>query len=248
MTHGAKDGESQMITVANDGGDDGDLPPALTDASGHYELVGLPHAVFDVVAEAQGGKLRGRVAGITPDATTDIALAGVTSIQGTVHGATGLFTVTLDGPTHAIRSFVDASFQIDRIDPGDYTVSVASSDGNGQATVKVAAGQTASVDITLGGNAIVVGKIVDGAGKPVANVPVAVAPDAGDGQARLAITGPPPTSGPDGAFRLEAKPGPSMFVAIVHPKPAMRRGVVLEAGKTTDLGAIVVEPGPAKQP
>jgi len=47
--------------------------------------------------------------------------------------------------------------------------------------VHVDAGQTARVDLTLSANAVVVGKVVDKQGAPVAGVPVAVVPDSGSG-------------------------------------------------------------------
>lgn len=128
-------------------------------------------------------------------------------------------------------------------------MTVTSSAGNGRATVKVQPGQTASVDIVLAANAIVVGKLVDPAGKPLAGLPVAVIPDAKDGTQRVELTGPPPTSGPDGSFRLEAKAGPSTILILVPPRPVSKDGLVLEAGKTLDVGPITVDmPKPSTSP
>ena len=109
----------------------------------------------------------------------------------------------------------------------------------GDATVRVAPGQNATVDITLASNAVVVGKVVDGAGNALPNVPVVVTPDSGDGRTTVSLSGMPPTSGADGTFRIETKPGPAIVVLLVEPKPVSKRGVVLEAGKTTDVGTLV---------
>jgi hypothetical protein len=162
-----------------------------------------------------------------------------------VHGANGatpLFTVALDGPTTAARSFTDGKFQLGRVDPGAYTVRVTSPDGNAEAKVTVLPGQPATVDIPLVANAIVVGKLVDLQGKPIAGVGVALIPDSGDGRVMLSLEGPPPTSGPDGSFRLEAKAGKMILLAMTPPRPFTKHGLTLESGKTLDLGAVTVDP------
>lgn len=250
---GKGDGEgesSQMMQIEAQTDDEGDgtsaseLAPVLTDANGHFEIRGLGHTPYDVVAEAQGGKLRGRALAVKPDATITIAALGLTTLRGTVHagGPLGLFSVELDGPTHAQRSFAaaDGKFELGHVDPGSYVVRVTSSAGNGEAKVAVVANQAATVDITLIANAIVTGKLVDGDGKPVANIGIAVVPDAGDGGVTLQLDGPPPTSGPDGAFRVEAKAGKVVLIVMTPPKPTTKRGIVLEAGKTFDAGTIKV--------
>jgi hypothetical protein len=244
------DGESssRTISVSSDGEDGGasqGYPPALTDAQGRFTIANLPHAKYEVIAEAQAGKLRGRVPNVTPDATITVQVAGVTSLSGTVHGANGatpLFTVELDGPTTAARSFTDGKFQLGRVDPGAYTVRVTSTDGNAEVKLTVLPGQPATVDIALVANAIVVGKLVDPQGKPLVDMGVTLVPDTGDGRVKLSLEGPPPTSGPDGSFRLEAKAGKAILLAITPPRPFMKRGLTLEAGKTLDLGAVTVDP------
>lgn len=225
------------------GGGGGGFTPALTDAQGRFEIGGLPHATFDVVAEAQAGKLRGRAGGIKPDATVNIQALGVTSVSGKVTAAAGpvaIFSVELVGPTRAQRTFTDGTFSFARVDPGDYVVRVASSDGNGEGKVTVKAATPATVDIALIANAIVVGRLVDGTGKPLPGLPVAVVPESPDGRVEIRLEGPPPTSGPDGKFRIEHKAGPSMLVVLGGQRPTTKRGLVLEAGKTLDAGEIRV--------
>ena len=143
-----------------------------------------------------------------------------------------MFTVELDGPTRAQRSFSGDKFSFGRVDPGDYTVSVTSSAGNGRGTIKVKPGQAATIDIALASNAIVIGKLVDPAGKPLGGLPVAVIPDATDGSLKVELSGPPPMSAPDGTFRVEAKAGPSAVLVLVPPRPVSKRGLILEPGKT----------------
>lgn len=157
----------QLIQVrGSDSGDrhgDGDganneLPLALTDDQGAFQITGIPAAAWDVFAEAQAGALRGRAQKVTPDATVEIQATGVTSLDGTAHGPSGppeLFTVELDGPSPARRTFggTGGAFHFARLDPGHYVVRVTSSDGNGEAKVTVASGAKASVDVPLAANA-----------------------------------------------------------------------------------------------
>src|SRR5204862_240876 len=98
-------------------------------------------------------------------------------------------------------------------------------------------------------NAIVVGQLVDSAGHPIAGLPVALVPDS-DGRLQISLEGPPPTTGPDGKFRLEHRPGISALIVLRQPRPFTKRGLVLEAGKTLDLGTLAVDgptqPGPTQ--
>jgi carboxypeptidase family protein len=244
-----------MIEASDDGegggGSAGDIPPVLTDAQGRFAIGGLPHAAFDIVAEAKKGTLRGRAANITPDATVSLQALGLTTLSGTVRGPNGapaLFSVELEGPTAARRSFTDGAFSIGRVDPGAYVVRVTSSDGNGEAKLTVQPGQPATVEISLVANAVVVGMLVDGAGKPVAGLPLTVVDDTGDGRVQVMMEGPPPTSGPDGKFRVEHKAGKVALIVLGGPAPVTRKGLVLEPGKTFDVGAIRVDSGPPPKP
>jgi hypothetical protein len=234
-----------MVQSTDDGGGAGDVPPALTDSTGHFEIGGLARSSWTVTAEAQHGAVRGQQTKVTPDATITIQAAGVTELRGVVHGARGLFTVELDGPTRAQRSFTsaDGTFSFSRVDPGAYTVRVTSSAGNGEAQVQVAGGQPASVEINLAANAVVIGTVVDTEGKPAAGVPVTIVPDAADGRFQISLSGPPPTTNPDGTFRLEAKAGPSALAVMVPPQPVIKRGLALIAGQTFDAGTVRLEPG-----
>jgi protocatechuate 3,4-dioxygenase beta subunit len=249
-----REGDSRMITIQNsdDGGGAGEAAPSLTDASGHFEITGLTRDSWDVVAEAQAGKLRGRAEHVKPDATITIQARGVTELRGVVHAPGGTppssFSVALEGPTRAERSFAtpDGSFSFARVDPGTYKVRVTSTAGNGEAPATVTAGATATVDVTLASNAVVVGKLVDSAGKPLGGVPVTVVPDTGERGVRVQLEGPPPTSSSDGKFRVETKAGKSTLVVMTPPRPTVKQGLMLEAGKTLDVGDVTVSGSPPK--
>jgi len=249
---GPQQSRGRMVTVESridddeGGGADSEVPPALTDREGRFELRGLAHSRYEVIAEAQAGKLRGRAQDVTPDANLTLRATGLTTLSGTVRGPRGpaaLFTLELEGPTRTQRTFTDGKFELGRVDPGSYVIRVRSSDGNADEKLEVAAGAPATVDITLAPNAIVLGTVVDAAGKPLGGVPVAVVEQTGS-TISVSISGPPLTTGPDGRFRLEHKAGPSALVVLVPPQPTIRRGLVLEPGKTLDVGEVRIEAGP----
>lgn len=224
-----------------------EVSPVLTDASGKFAIRGLARGRYEVVAEAQQGKLRGRATAVKPDATIAITAVGITKLTGTVKAGSPItvFDVELDGPTQTSRGFAaggtTGTFELARVDPGTYTVHVSSSAGNGQAQVTVKPNETATVDIALVANAVIVGKLVDAAGKPANGVGVAVVPDADSGGVTLRLEGPPPSSAADGSFRVEAPAGKSVLVVMTPPKPITKRGLMLEAGKTLDVGTIKLE-------
>lgn len=238
-------GTSTMTISTSEGGQATDFAPVLTDANGAFEISGLPHAKYEVIAEAEAGALRGRAANVTPDATLAIQALGLTSLAGTVRGANGptaVFRIELAGPITAARTFTDGKFQFGRVDPGAYTLRVSSKDGNAEVNVNVVANQPTKVDVTLVANAVVVGKVVDAEGKPLGGVGIVLIEDEGEGRTRISLEGPPPTSAEDGSFRVEGPARPSALVLLTPPSPTVKRPLALEAGKTLDLGAIRVEP------
>ncbi len=235
-------GESRTVMVTSDGdGSGGAFPPALTDAQGRFEIAGLPHLSFDVIAEAQAGKLRGRAEGVTPDANLTIKTLGLTSLSGTVRGPqgpAGLFTIALEGPTATQRTFTDGTFSLGRVDPGNYVVRVSSSDGNAEVKTVVSPNTPTNVDISLVANAIVIGTVVGPGGKPMPDVPIVVVDDHGDGVIRLTLSGPPPMTGPDGKFRIERKAGKAFLLVLGDGAPRLRKPIVLQEGETFDAGAL----------
>jgi hypothetical protein len=110
--------------------------------------------------------------------------------------------------------------------------------------VTVDPNKPASVDVPLVANAIVVGSLVDGDGKPLAGIPVALIDDHGDGKMRVEMSGPPPRSGPDGKFRLEHSAGKVIFLVLSGGGRPTQRPITLEAGKTVDLGTVKVDLAP----
>ena len=237
--------QSTMTISTSDGSEAADIPPVLTDASGKFEIPDLPHAAYEVIAEAQAGALRGRAARVTPDATLTIQALGLTSLSGTVRGANGptaVFRVELAGPIAAARTFTDGTFQFGRVDRGAYTLRVSSADGNAEVKVNVVPNQPTKTDVTLVANAVVTGKVVDDQGKAVAGVGVVLIEDQGEGRTSISLEGPPPKTADDGTFRVEGPARTSALVLMAPPSPTIKRPLALEPGKTLDLGAIRLEP------
>ncbi|MFN0248303.1 MAG: carboxypeptidase regulatory-like domain-containing protein [Kofleriaceae bacterium] len=240
-----EESSQSMMTISTTDDASSDFAPVLTDASGKFEIGNLPHAKYEVIAEAQAGALRGRAPGVTPDATLTIAALGLTSLGGTVRGANGptsMFRVEISGPITAARTFTDGKFQFGRVDPGTYALRVSSKEGNSEQKVTVVANQPTKVDVTLVANAVVVGQVVDDAGKPVGGVGVVLIKDEGEGRTMISLEGPPPKTAVDGTFSVEGPAQPSALVLMAPPSPTIKRPLALEAGKTLDLGAIRLEP------
>jgi protocatechuate 3,4-dioxygenase beta subunit len=253
MEHGDTEQQRTFVRDDSEGAEAATIAPVLTDAAGHFEISGLPRTSWTVVAEAQAGKLRGRAERVTPDATVAIQMLGVAELHGTVHVAgppPPSFDVVVEGPGGTQQrtfAWTDGTFSFARVDAGTYQVHVMSSAGNGDATATIDA-QGGTVDITLSANAFVIGRITDATGKPLGGVAVTTVPDDGSPGLRIQLDAPPPQTAPDGTFRVESKAGTRIVVAMTQPRPTTKRGVVLEAGKTTDAGTLVVDAGSPTKP
>jgi hypothetical protein len=259
------DTEPHRVWMREGGTEGRDPPPVMTDARGHFEVTNLLRGRYQVVAEAQAGKLRGGAADVTTDAQISIRLAGVSSLRGTVHGPHGptdLFSVLLEGPIDArssagaapvfppptgptveSRSFTNGAFVFPRLEPGEYSIAVESTDGTGKANVRVSSDEAASVDISLVANGTVTGRLVDKAGNPLSGIGVVLIPDQPPGQLQIEIHEPPPTSGPDGRFRVEGAPG-MRTLATLGNTPTAKRGISVAAGSTIDVGDVTVDEPP----
>jgi hypothetical protein len=235
--------ESSPVMELGPGGNDPAPPPVLSDAHGHYQLGGLFHVEYTVIAEGQRGQLRARQARIVPDATVNLQTEGVATLSGTATSPDGparVFTVTLHGPTLAARSVTDGRFVFDHIPPGSYTVYAESLLGGGTGQIAVAAGASATIDIALAANGSVTGTLVDAAGKPAAGMKVVVGDDSAGERVR-----PPATSGPDGSFRIDHAPC-TCFLVVARPpaRSFVKSGLAIEPGKLLDLGRVVLDPPP----
>ncbi|MEO6772478.1 MAG: hypothetical protein ABI467_05575, partial [Kofleriaceae bacterium] len=206
----------------------------------------LRRGKYQVVVEAHSGKLHGVTADVTPDAEIAVKLESVSSLHGTVHGPSGptdLFSIRVQGATPDASGggqFTAGAFSFTRVDPGDYTLEVTSTDGTGKASVHVAPNEDASVDIALVANGTVTGRVVDQTGKPVSGLGVALIPDQPPGQLQIQLQAAPPTTGPDGRFQVQGAPGTRTLVILGEP-PTPKRGVPVAGGTTLDVGDVIVD-------
>jgi hypothetical protein len=253
---GADDGDDSrmMIISSSDDGDEagifGGVPPVLTGPDGRFALRHLRRGRYQVRAEGDRGRARGSIAGVEPTADVTITLAALTELAGTVTAdgrpATD-FAVELDGPTRRSQRFVaaDGRFVLGRVDPGEYDVTITSTMGTGHAHVAVVTGQRAEVAIALVQHGRIIGRVVGADGAPMAGAAVVSAPIV-SGSARVSIEGPPPTTGPDGAFAIDAEPGTRMVLVLGGRGPLAEQQVEVKAGATVDVGTLTVKPPPAR--
>lgn len=245
-------GSRMMIVSSSDDSDDagifGGVAPVLTGADGRFALRHLRRGRYEVRAEGDRGRARGAIAGVEPDADVSIRLAALTELAGTVTAQgrpVADFTVELAGAARRSQRFVaaDGRFVLARVDPGEYDVTVTSAAGAGHAHVAVVAGRRAEVAVALVQHGRIIGKVVGADGAPMAGAMVVSAPIV-DGRASVSIEGPPPTTGPDGAFAIDAEPGRRMVLVLGGRGPLAEQKVDVTPGETVDAGTLVVKPPP----
>ena len=211
-----KRGESRMVTVEarDDGdGDPASIPPVLTDANGQVRdrrTCRAFHGRSSPRRRRQAARPRDRAS--CPMRRSRSRRSGVTELSGTVHAPARpavVFTVELEGPTRAQRSFATAdgtfSFGARRSGRLHGQRHVDRRQRRGGTSRWIPASPRPSRSSSPR-NAIVIGKLVDPAGKPLGGLPVAVIPDASDGSLRIELSGPPPMSGPDGTSGSKPRP------------------------------------------
>jgi hypothetical protein len=151
------------------------------------------------------------------------------------------YTVRIVGPMESSMEITNASgeYRFIRVDPGTYKVTIAGDAGRGNGEVNVVEGATATLDIKLTSDGFVVGKLVDAAGKAVANAPVLVVALQPPGTPQqITLSGPPPMSNPDGTFKVSAPAGKSTLLVLGGAR-TMHSGFTVVSGQPIDVGSIV---------
>ncbi len=152
----------------------------LTGEDGRFEFVELAAGVYDLEAEADRGRLRGRLSGVKSGTSAAVVvLAATASIAGTVTTRAG----------QPIRSYVlkasragwndrqsiadeAGQFSLAPLEPGSYTLEIISPLGSARVPdVTVAAGQSVTRDITVSDWGQVRGRVLElSSGKPLAGL------------------------------------------------------------------------------
>jgi uncharacterized GH25 family protein len=233
---------TETIEISDDDSDG--ITPVLTDSNGKFEIRGLSAGQYNITAEAQAGKLRGRASAVADGAMITVKLGALTELRGVVtHNGAPVtsYAVKISGPMQHDMEITNAQgeFRFLRVDPGAYVVDVEAAQGRGHGDIAVTQGATATLNIQLAAEGAIVGRVVDGAGQGVANLPIVVVPDRGAGDAvSITLRGPPATTAADGTFRAPASAG-KMIVVVLGGGQTMRSGVVVTSGQTIDIGNLV---------
>jgi hypothetical protein len=252
------DGENEqvMVAVLDDGGTRaGEVPPVLTGADGRFEVKNLRRGTYHVAAEGLRGGARGGADKVETGREVTIKLVVLSRLKGTVSLAGNPvtdFTIVARGPSEKRQEFhaMDGTFALSALDPGTYEVEARSDAGTGRASVTIEAAKESTVAIEIQAPGVVIGKVLDGSGAPVAGHMVVVIPRQPEGQLAIELDGPPHTTGADGSFRVSSEAGPRTLIVMGPQGPLVMKDIEVVGGKTVDLGAVTAEPGqgPGGQP
>ena len=245
-----------MVMVADDeegggglgGGFGSSVAPVLTDDRGRFEITGLRHGDYDLMAEGMRGSARGFTKGVATGSEVSIRLLALTRIDGVVTLAgepVERFHVALSGASHRAKDVRDSGgkFALHRVDPGLYTVEVTSDEGSGRAEVEVATGKVSEVEIELVTMARITGKVVTADGQPVVGAMVLLGAG-GNGEMEISMVAgeEPARTGADGSFEVRAGRGKHLVLVLgedSHQPLAMRPVEVL--GADIDLGVMTAD-------
>ncbi len=246
---GATSMRQEMRMVVSDGGSSGSRgrPPVLTDENGRFEITGLRDADYELEVEGEGGSQRARTTA-RPGQEATLELAELGTIEGTVTidgKAVGSYSLHLQGPSSSMTQVRDENghFEVKRLDPGTYSLTVSSAEGRGSTEVTVTSGQSAKADITLENLLTITGRIVDGEGAPIVGAMVMLGEASSDGGISVRSDGDDEQNKTDeeGRFEVSCASGSRVLMAM---SPTTRGPIVIhrftvDPGKDADLGDLV---------
>jgi protocatechuate 3,4-dioxygenase beta subunit len=197
-----EESRTEMVMMVASGDDDsgdprGTLPPVLTDARGNFTIDGLRDGEYTLLAEAPGGAGRTKQKDIRPDANLSLKLAPLASVSGSVQ-ASGMKVegalVQVSGPVSRSGIVKGGRYEVERLDPGRYSVELMTLEGSASARFTVEAGERATVDLNVQALVRVRGRVLDTEGEPIADASIMLAggpprdPNAPEGEERVEIS------------------------------------------------------------
>jgi len=252
--------EMRMMVVSDDGGTLATMAPVLTDADGRFAFDKLRRGNYTLTAELDGGASKATLDEVQPDAEVTLELAPLGTLAGRVSadGKSIDCVARIAGPSERTVKVRDGSFEVERLEPGRYTVEARTPDGATSAEVVIEAGETTDLSLTLARFATVSGRIVDQDGAPLEGVEILVA-SGGDGRIEISRDDGDPQyfTDADGTFAAKAAAGGRVLVAQAPgvPMPIVIEPFVVEGGEDVDLGELrkrdmegmVMEEGPGPE-
>ena len=237
--------EMRMMMVSDDGsGSTSTLPPVLTDEAGRFVFEKLRRGNYTLTAELGGGVSKATLEDVRPDADVTLTLAPLGAIEGNVLSdgkPVKNCTARIMGPSPRSVRVRDGKFEVERLEPGRYTIEASVPDGSKQETVDVVAGETATIELVLERFAKITGKVVDESGAPIANAEVMIG--AGE-EGRIEITRDDGDeqnfTKDDGTFEVHAATGGRVLLVQQQgvPMPIVIKPFVVEGGQDVDLGEL----------
>lgn len=236
--------EMKMVVASDSGGgSQAAHRPVLTDAEGRFEITGLRRGEYLLTAEANGGATTASEAGVRPDAQVELRLAPLAAIEGRVlsNGEPADCMLRLAGPSPRSAKVRDGRFELERLEPGTYTVTASAADGSTSTRVELEAGAREEVELALERFAKLSGTVVDEQGQAIAKAEILVG-SGSDGRVEISRDGSeiPILTDADGKFETHAAAGQRVIVvqAPGSPMPIAVKPVVVVAGEDQDLGEI----------
>jgi hypothetical protein len=250
-----------MMVVSDGGGEEGggpgldlgrggELPPVLTNEKGEFTIKGLREGTYNLIAEGMRGSARGFADGAETNKNAIIRLQQLTRIEGKVtlgDSPANNFVVELSGVSNRRKRVRDdkGSFTLHRVDPGKYTVTVRSDEGEASADVTVEAGKSTSVELNMDVLTRVRGILVDEAGAGIAGAIVTPVPRTEDGSMNVMIGDDAEVTNSKGEFEFGVRPGKYLLLALKPGAgPLARRPLdVAEGEETIDVGELTGKAG-----
>ncbi len=227
--------------------------PVLTNSDGDFEIVRLRSGLYDISAEASRGGAKGEVERVKTDTRVNIRIEKLGKLSGTVTQAGAPvkdYILEVKGPQrrriHVARD--NGSFNLPRLESGDYSMEVTSSKGVASAKATVVAGEETVAAIKLASFGTITGVLLDAAtGDPIPKMSAVATMDRDRSKnasnAIELITGVGPSTGEEGEFRVGKLGAGEGTIYFMDPKakgfsPVAQEKFSLKPGETLDLGDI----------